>query len=53
MKSEEQIRKELARIDADERIHYPPATIQINAPLALIQLGLETRRDALKWVLEP
>ncbi|HEY6110568.1 MAG TPA: hypothetical protein VIV56_16820 [Gemmatimonadales bacterium] len=34
---------ELREIDADARFHYPCATIQINAPLALEQLQMETR----------
>jgi len=51
MKTEKEIKKRLAEIEKDERISYPTATIDINAPLALIQLSLETERDALKWVL--
>ena len=42
----------LALIEADERLRLPTATIQINAPLALIQLSLATRRDVLRWVLD-
>lgn len=30
-------------IDNDERYHYPNATVVENAPLALVQLNLETR----------
>lgn len=33
---------------SDERLGYPTATIQINAPLALIQLELETKIDLFK-----
>ena len=51
MKTQKEIKKELNRILADERISYPTAIISINAPLALIQLELETKRDTLKWVL--
>jgi hypothetical protein len=51
MKSEDEIRAELKKVEADERLSYPCATIQVNAPLALIQLGLETKRDTLKWIL--
>ena len=43
--------EKLKEIDRDERIHYPTATIDINAPLALIQLSLETRKEVLEWVL--
>ncbi|MBW8002572.1 MAG: hypothetical protein FVQ80_11200 [Planctomycetes bacterium] len=51
MKSISQIKEELAKIKADKRLGYPPATVDIIAPLALIQLGLESRIDALRWVL--
>lgn len=52
MKSPEEIRKRIAKIEADERYHYPPADVEINAPLALIQLEMETTVAVLKWVLE-
>ncbi len=39
-------------IKSDERLNYAPATIDINVPLALIQLSLEVKRDLLIWVLE-
>jgi hypothetical protein len=51
VRTEEEIVARLAETMEDERLSQPPATIQINAPLALIQLGLETRRDTLRWVL--
>ena len=41
-------------IEADTRYQSGlehPAEIQINAPLALIQLSLEVEIKALKWVL--
>jgi hypothetical protein len=42
----EQLRNDLCErirsIDTDERYHYPNATITVNAPLALIQLNMET-----------
>lgn len=34
---------EAREIDADERFHYPCANVVINAPLALVQLDMETR----------
>lgn len=52
MKTESEIRKRLAKILADERLSYPPACWQINAPIALIQTALESKRDALRWVLD-
>ncbi len=51
MKTKAEIKKRLCRVEQDERINYPRATIVENAPLALIQLWLETERDLLKWVL--
>jgi hypothetical protein len=54
MRSEEEIKKRIAEIEADSRYKdglKHPATVDINAPLALIQLSFETERRALKWVL--
>lgn len=48
----EQIENALAAIEGDERLGYPVATVNINAPLALVQCGLESQRRALKYVLE-
>ena len=42
----------LNEIVSDERLSYPTATIVENAPLALIQLELSTKRDTLLWVLK-
>ena len=42
----------LEEVEKDERLYYKSATISINAPLALIQLSLETRVNALREVLE-
>ena len=52
MKTENEIREKLEEITKDERLGYKTATIVENAPLALIQLSLETKRDVLKWVLD-
>lgn len=52
MQTEVEIKKKLKKILSDERLKYPSANIQINAPLALIQLELETKRDILRWVLK-
>lgn len=38
---------EKKKIDEDARYHYAPAQVQINAPLALIQLGMEARMSLL------
>lgn len=52
LKTENEIREKLEEITKDERLGYKTATIVENAPLALIQLSLETKRDVLKWVLD-
>jgi hypothetical protein len=49
--TEKQIRDRIAEIDSDERYHYKPALVQINAPLALIQVQMEAEARALSWVL--
>lgn len=51
VRTETEIRERLAKIDADERYHYPAANTDINAPLALVQVGLEATANALAWVL--
>lgn len=41
----------LTELKADERNYYPIATVFVNAPLALIQLGLSTRINLLEDLL--
>ena len=41
------LKAEIALIEADERHHYKPALVQVNAPLALIQVALDNRKIAL------
>jgi len=52
MKTKKEIEERLAQLLADHRIHYSPATIQINGPLALIQCDLAARIRTLEWILE-
>ena len=52
MRTITEISAALGIVESDERLHYKTATIVENAPLALIQLVLETKRNTLKWVLE-
>jgi hypothetical protein len=52
VKTEEQIKERIKEVDADERLHYPSASVFVNAPLALIQIELAIRLQTLKWVLE-
>lgn len=41
----------LAQVENDERLGYPTATVQVNAPLALVQCQLEAQVKTLKEVL--
>jgi len=51
MKTEDQIRERIMAIDADDRYHLESASVQVNAPLALIQAHLAATISALAWVL--
>jgi hypothetical protein len=54
VKAEEKIKERITEIEQDERYksgQISPANIEINAPLALIQLALETEVGVLKWVV--
>lgn len=52
MKRKEEIEERLAELKADERLGYPPANVNVNAPLALIQVALKNEIMALSWVLK-
>lgn len=55
MQTEAAISKRIAEIESDSRYQSGlthPATVDVNAPLALIQLALETEVRALKWVIK-
>ena len=39
----DEMTKAIRAIDEDERFHYPTARVNVNAPLALIQVGMESR----------
>ena len=54
MKSKEEIEARIKELEKDDRYQaglVKPATIDINAPLALLQLEAETKVETLKWVL--
>lgn len=51
VKSRKQIEALIEQIEADERLHYPRANVFINAPLALIQVELESQVRILKFIL--
>lgn len=44
----EQIHKDMERIEKDERYQAEPAQVQINAPLALIQVEMTAQMKVLK-----
>lgn len=51
-KTIKQIRERIKAIEGDSRYQSGlkhPATIEVNAPLALIQLSFETEVRVLKW----
>jgi hypothetical protein len=48
----DEIRSQIARVVADSRYQDRPATVQVNAPLALIQVEMKAQVAALRWVLE-
>lgn len=52
--TDETIRLRISEIEDDPRFQSGrkhPATIDINAPLALVQIALENEWRALRWVL--
>jgi len=52
MKTEKEIRQYIKEIQEDSRYDVGnPATVEINAPLALIQCSMEAKVAVLKWVL--
>lgn len=51
MKSKGAILAKIKELENDERHGYKPALVEINAPLALIQVEIQSKIDALKWVL--
>lgn len=52
MQSPDKIQQRIDEILADDRLSYPAANIQINAPLALIQLSMEVELHTLQRVLQ-
>ena len=51
MKTQTEIEQMLMQIEADERLSYPPANIETNSILAMIQLGGKMQSDVLREVL--
>jgi len=51
LRSGAELRRRIAEVEADERFHYPPARVDVNAPLALIQVEGKAVVQALRWAL--
>ena len=51
MRTEAELRAAVRRIEADERLRYPPADCYVNAGLALIQTEMQAQVNVLKWAL--
>jgi len=51
MKTEHEIQSKLNSIRCDPRMHEA-VTIEVNAPLALIQVQMEGQIQILNWVLK-
>lgn len=51
MLTEKTIINKLKKLELDDRLKGKPAIVQVNAPLALIQVSLEAKINTLKWVL--
>jgi hypothetical protein len=51
MKTKNEILAKIEELNGDERHKYKPALVQINAPLALTQVEIQAKIDALAWVL--
>lgn len=52
MRTIEEIKAKIEEIESDERLSYPDAKVQVNAPLALHQVSQKARLEVLKWVLD-
>jgi len=46
-----EIQAMIERIENDNRYKYPAARVDVNAPLALIQVEMKAQVRALKWAL--
>lgn len=51
MRTNEDVRAAKELLESDTRLGYEAANIEINAPLALQQLSMKSRIQALRWVL--
>lgn len=51
MSLKDKIREEIEKLKNDDRIQGSPANVFINAPLALIQMGIKGQIDGLQTAL--
>ena len=51
LKSIAEIEYALARIEEAEQLHYENAQVDVNAPLALIQISERAKANTLRWIL--
>lgn len=52
MKTEFEIRRAIRAMRNDPNMTAPPAMVEVNEVLALIQCKLEGQMEALRWVLD-
>lgn len=52
MKVREKILEEIRKIEEDDIMQQPPALVDVNAPIALIQCDMIGRIDGLKLALK-
>lgn len=52
MKLREKILEEIRKIEEDDIMQQPPALVDVNAPMALIQCDMIGRIDGLKLALK-
>lgn len=52
MRTKKEIINKIKELEEDERMGYKRASVFSNAPLALIQLSIQTKIDSLKWTLK-
>lgn len=51
MRPEDKIREEIEKLKKDDHIQGSPANVFVNAPLALIQMGIKGQIDGLQTAL--
>lgn len=52
MSLKQKVKTRLKEIEEDNRYQRDDVAVQINAPLAMVQVDLKARHSILKWVLD-